>query len=234
MTESTSPRNWPTVEMAVSDLAAAAWPENPRVISKAARGRLRASLEEFGLAGTVVFNRRTGRLVSGHQRISLLAETNVDKVAVTLVDLPEDQEKALNVTLNRADIGGDWDHEALDRLLDDLNSGSRELLESLSLDDMPEFKTADPDALLEKILSETEYVPQASDLDPADVAERLAAKIRRLSPAALRSALLVAVPLDGKELLILVDPDHADFVAEIQRAHANGLGPLERLFAAIV
>ena len=233
----TTPKNWPVLEMPVSDLAAAAWPGNPRVISKAARGRLKASLDQFGLAGTPVFNKRTGRLVSGHQRVSLLVETGVTSVSVTVVDLPEDQEKALNVTLNRQDIAGDWDHEALDRLLGELSAGSEALLSSLHLDDMPEFKAADSEDLLEKILSEQEYVPdaQGEQVDPSDVAERLAAKIRALPPARLRHAVLVAVPLDGRgELLVLADPDHGDFISEIRRAHDAGQGPLERLFDAIV
>ena len=227
--------SWPVVEMAVSELAAAAWPGNPRVISKAARGRLKASLDQFGLAGTVVFNRQTGRLVSGHQRVSLLSEAGVDKVAVTIVDLEEDQEKALNVTLNRQDLAGDWDHEALDRLLGELSSGSGDLLESLRLEEMPQFKGIDSGDILERILGEVEFIAQADDPDPSDVAERLAAKVRSIPPGRLRNALLVAVPLDGRgELLILADPDHGDFVAEIKRAHEAGEGPLERFFDAIV
>lgn len=47
------------------DLTEAAY--NPRRISKAARGRLRASLERFGVVTSLTWNQRTGRLVGGHR-----------------------------------------------------------------------------------------------------------------------------------------------------------------------
>jgi hypothetical protein len=49
------------------DLAEA--PYNPRVITDAQLGRLGKALERFGDLGGIVFNRRTGNLVGGHQRV---------------------------------------------------------------------------------------------------------------------------------------------------------------------
>ena len=73
--------------MAVSDLVAAMADYNPRVISKAAQSRLRESLERFELASSLTYNKRTGKLVSGHQRVKLLSDANVDRV--TVVDVNE-------------------------------------------------------------------------------------------------------------------------------------------------
>lgn len=69
--------------------------------------KLRRSLEEFGLVEPLVYNRRTGRLVGGHQRLKVLQETGVAEVEVSVVDLDEDREPALNLALNK--LQGDWD-----------------------------------------------------------------------------------------------------------------------------
>lgn len=47
-------------------------PENPRLITAQQREMLKKSLDEFGDLSGVVFNRRTQRLVGGHQRVSVL------------------------------------------------------------------------------------------------------------------------------------------------------------------
>ena len=47
---------------------------NPRMISSAAKRALGASLRRFGLVQPIVVNERTGRVVSGHQRIEVLRD----------------------------------------------------------------------------------------------------------------------------------------------------------------
>jgi hypothetical protein len=44
---------------------------NPRKISDEQKAGLMASLQEFGDLGGIVYNRKNGTLVSGHQRVSL-------------------------------------------------------------------------------------------------------------------------------------------------------------------
>ncbi len=58
----------------VAGLASAGDPENPRAMTEKARGHLSASLDEFGDLSGIVYNRRTGQLVSGHQRTYDLAQ----------------------------------------------------------------------------------------------------------------------------------------------------------------
>lgn len=220
------------VEMPLADLAAGRAGYNPRQISRAAKERLRSSLETFGLVSPLIWNTRTGTLVSGHQRLDLLEEAGIERVQVVQVDLDPSQEKSLNITMNRQDFG-QFDRERLDEVLRELSQDGADLLESLHLDELPEFRSSD--GLLEKILSETEHHPQANDPDPQELAQALADKVRALPPARLRQALLVAVPLNGRgSVFVLADPDHQDFVDEIRRAHDAGQGPLERLFDAIV
>jgi ParB-like chromosome segregation protein Spo0J len=51
-----------------SDLAAMAAPYNPRKISDHDLEALRRSMKFFGVVEPVVVNKRTGRIVGGHQR----------------------------------------------------------------------------------------------------------------------------------------------------------------------
>jgi len=80
--------------------------------------QLLRSMEEFGCVEPLVWNRRTGNLVGGHQRFKILLAKNVKEVEVSVVDLPLKKEKALNIALNK--ISGDWDEHKLALLLDEL------------------------------------------------------------------------------------------------------------------
>lgn len=80
--------------------------------------RLRRSMEVFGYVEPIVWNRRTGHLVGGHQRFKVLQEKGEPEVAVSVVDLSPEKEKALNVALNR--IQGEWDESKLATLLEGL------------------------------------------------------------------------------------------------------------------
>ena len=82
--------------------------------------KLKRSLETFGCVEPLVWNRRTGHLVGGHQRFKILLEQGLAEVDVSVVDLPLEREQALNLALNK--IQGDWDHERLASLLSDLTT----------------------------------------------------------------------------------------------------------------
>lgn len=82
--------------------------------------KLRRSIEVFGYVEPLVWNQRTGNLVGGHQRLKILIEQGRTDVEVSVVDLDETREKALNLALNK--IQGRWDDEKLAALLEDLQS----------------------------------------------------------------------------------------------------------------
>ncbi len=88
--------------MRLDELIAA--PYNPRKISGPALAGLSASIARFGLVQPVIVNERTGRVVGGHQRIKAMAAQGETETDAILVDLPESEEKALNVALNSASI----------------------------------------------------------------------------------------------------------------------------------
>lgn len=98
-------------------------PYNPRLDLKPGDPdyeKLARSVDEFGLVEPLVWNRRTGNLVGGHQRFKILLARGVKEVDVSVVDLPLEREKALNIALNK--ISGDWDERKLGALLDELTS----------------------------------------------------------------------------------------------------------------
>jgi ParB-like chromosome segregation protein Spo0J len=95
-------------------------PYNPRTLSKEAAHLLRESLKRNGLVEPPVWNKRTGNLVGGHQRlgqIDALEGTDDYLIDVACVDVDHQQEVALNIALNNRNIQGDWDEEALAELL---------------------------------------------------------------------------------------------------------------------
>lgn len=67
---------------------------------------LEASLSRFGLVVPIVWNRRSGTVVGGHQRLRVLLANGVEEVPVSVVDVDETDEKAMNLALNR--ILGGW------------------------------------------------------------------------------------------------------------------------------
>ncbi|MCK9435603.1 MAG: ParB N-terminal domain-containing protein [Synergistaceae bacterium] len=81
---------------------------NPRTISEPALIGLKTSIERFGLVQPIVMNKRTGNIVGGHQRVKALQAMGKKTAQVIMVDLPESEEKALNVTLNNPNIEGNF------------------------------------------------------------------------------------------------------------------------------
>ena len=63
----------------------------------------------------VIWNRQTGNVVGGHQRLKVLVDMGQTEIDCVVVDLDLRREKALNVALNK--IQGDWDEEKLASLM---------------------------------------------------------------------------------------------------------------------
>ncbi|MDD4688525.1 MAG: site-specific DNA-methyltransferase [Eubacteriales bacterium] len=80
--------------------------------------KLKRSIEQFGYVEPVIWNKTTGRVVGGHQRLKVLIDMGMTEVDCVVVELTEDKEKALNVALNK--ISGDWDKDKLAFLISDL------------------------------------------------------------------------------------------------------------------
>lgn len=97
---------------------------NPRTITDENMRRLKASIEKNGLVGHLVWNKATGHVVGGHQRLSALdslMHTKDYDLDVLAVDMPLKDEVRLNVALNQQDAQGEFDFDAIAALASDFN-----------------------------------------------------------------------------------------------------------------
>lgn len=75
------------------------------------------SLKEFGYVDPIIIN-KDGTIIGGHQRASVLKSLGYTEADCIVVDLSKQDEKALNIALNK--IGGQWDMSLLRDALQDL------------------------------------------------------------------------------------------------------------------
>ena len=92
---------------------------NPRKISVVQLQELKDGIEEFGLVSPLVVNENPERknvIVGGHQRLKLWEELGNKEVDCSIVNLPLDKERKLNIKLNKN--GGTFDDDLLKEFFD--------------------------------------------------------------------------------------------------------------------
>lgn len=116
----------------IDDLIAA--PYNPREISASAEDGLGESIARFGDISGIVWNKTTGHIVSGHQRVKQLRKlggqlldgaiqvNSGERFKIRVVEWTELEEKAANVAANNAAIAGIYT-EDVNGLLDEIEAG---------------------------------------------------------------------------------------------------------------
>lgn len=87
--------------------------------------KIKRSLDKWGLIEPLILNIRNNTLVGGHQRIKILKARGDIEVEVSIVDLDDQNEQALNIALNKT--SGEWDEDKLQELLSSMT------LETLAL-----------------------------------------------------------------------------------------------------
>lgn len=80
--------------------------------------KLKNSILTFGYVEPVLWNKRTGHIIGGHQRYKVLVEMGKKEIDCVVVDMDSENEKALNIALNK--VSGDWDKDKLMLLIEDL------------------------------------------------------------------------------------------------------------------
>ena len=107
------------------------------------------SIEQFGYVEPVIWNKTTGRVVGGHQRLKVLMDMGLTEVDCVVVEMDEAKEKALNIALNK--ISGDWDKDKLALLIADLQGAEFDVsltgFEPAEIDDL--FKDSLKDGVKE-------------------------------------------------------------------------------------
>lgn len=97
-------------------------PYNPRIMDAKAKKRLKANISKHGLVSSLTWNKRTGNLVGGHQRLEQLdtLEKSRDyELTVNVIDVDEREEAELNVLLNNPSMQGEWDFDKLANMTDE-------------------------------------------------------------------------------------------------------------------
>ena len=147
--------NQPTMEikeLPLKELKPAAY--NPR--KKLKKGdkeyeKIKQSLLKFGYVDPIIVNEDL-TVIGGHQRLTVLKDLDYETAKCVIVDLSKEDEKALNIALNK--ITGQWDEALLADLLLDLQESDFNL-------DLTGFEPPEIDDILsnvhDKELSEDEF-----------------------------------------------------------------------------
>ena len=88
---------------------------NPRQITKKQYNDLKMSIEKFGIVDPVVLNKDM-TVIGGHQRLKVCKDLNHDVIPCVVLDLSKEEEKELNIRLNKS--GGEFDMDALANYFD--------------------------------------------------------------------------------------------------------------------
>lgn len=127
--------------------------------------KIKKSIETFGYVDPIIIN-ADGTIIGGHQRCTVLSDLGYTEVEVVVLDLSKDDEKALNVALNK--ITGEWDNLKLKELLVELDLGDYDIsltgFSSQELEDLIELTSFEPEATddgfdEEKALEQAEEFP---------------------------------------------------------------------------
>ena len=113
--------------------------------------KIKRSIETFGYIDPIIIN-MDGTIIGGHQRYTVLTDLGYTEVDVVVVDLSKEDEKALNVALNK--ISGEWDELKL-----------RDLLVELDLGDYDISLTGFDNQELEALIELTDFEPEVSEDD---------------------------------------------------------------------
>lgn len=97
---------------------------NPRKINEKQLAGLKKNLKKVGIISPLVWNKQTGNLVSGHQRLRLIddIEGGIDyELTVAVVDLDPKTEAEQNIFLNSTTYQGEFDLGKLKRVIEDFD-----------------------------------------------------------------------------------------------------------------
>lgn len=108
--------------------------------------KISRSIDEFGYVDLIIIN-SDNTIIGGHQRKNILIDKGFDKVDVIVLDISKEQEKALNIALNK--ISGQWDMEKLKDILQELDNDTFDVtLTGFDIDEiedlMLQFQQDDP------------------------------------------------------------------------------------------
>jgi ParB-like chromosome segregation protein Spo0J len=130
--------------------------------------KLKRSIAEFGYVEPIIWNKTTGNVVGGHQRLKVLLDLGQTEIDCVIVELDDKREKALNLALNK--IQGDWDEAKLASLMAEFDASTFDV-------SLTGFDADEVDALLNKFYSK-EAIQDDFDVDKEKEAIEAAGETR--------------------------------------------------------
>ena len=112
---------------------------NPRQISSKQYKDLKESIKKFGLVDPIIVN-KDNTVIGGHQRLKVCKELKYVEVECVMLDLSKEEERELNIRLNKS--GGEWDMDLLSNFeIEELKDwGFKEIELGLNIDKIEEDK----------------------------------------------------------------------------------------------
>lgn len=132
--------------------------------------KIKSSIEHFGYVDPIIIN-SDGTIIGGHQRANVLSDLGYEEIDVVVVDLNKDDEKALNIALNK--ITGEWDEIKLKEVLLELSLGDYDFtvtgFNQEELDDLVQLTEFEPETTedefnVEQALEETSPVVKQGEI----------------------------------------------------------------------
>ena len=124
-------------------------PYNPRKIDDKSKKALFESIKKFGDISGIVWNKTTGNLVCGHQRLEVLKQKYPDlkivdnviiaggkKFPIRIVEWDIETEKLANIAAYSQYVAGEFDYPKLDDILGELKLAKMDDIKLLRLDEL--------------------------------------------------------------------------------------------------
>lgn len=121
------------------------------------------SIDTFSYVDPIIIN-KDGTIIGGHQRLTVLLAMGYTEADVVVVDLNKQDEKALNIALNKID--GKWDNLKLKDLLVELDLGDYNInltgFSNQELEELIELTDFEPDVSEDEFDSDSAYSDSVS------------------------------------------------------------------------
>lgn len=137
-------------------------PDNWRIHPKFQQEALRGVINDIGFIKSVTVNKRTGRVVDGHLRVTLALRDQIPLIPVEYVDLSEEEEAEALLTIDPIAALAASDKENLDHLLRRVNTDQESVMKLLE-------QTAAQAGLIDKLDYQAEWAGMP-EFDQEDLA----------------------------------------------------------------
>ncbi len=117
---------------------------NPRQISTKQYKDLKESITKFGIVDPLIVNKNSYTIVGGHQRYKICKELGYKEIGCIILDLDKEQERELNIRLNKNTGEFDMDILANEFDIEELTDWG--------------FKEIDLDINIDKLVEDTEDI----------------------------------------------------------------------------